>query len=49
MMIANKNTLHIVDFMFNDNVINKSKFTQDKTSTIKKWKNRYKSIKLIKN
>ena len=49
MMIANKNTLHILDFMFNDNVINKSKFTQDKTSTIKKWKNRYKSIKLIKN
>ena len=35
--------------MFNDNVINKSKFTQDKISTIKKWKNRYKSIKLIKN
>ena len=49
MMIANKNTLHILDFMFNDNVINKSKFTQDKIYTIKKWKNRYKSIKLIKN
>ena len=49
MMIANKNTLHILDFMFNEAVINKSKFTQDKISTVKKWKNRYKSIKLIKN
>ena len=48
MMIANKNTLHILDFMFNEDVINKSKFTQDKTSTIKKWTNRYKTIKIIK-
>lgn len=48
MMIANKNTLHILDFMFNDDVINKNKFAQDKTSTLKKWTNRYKAINLIK-
>ena len=49
MMIANKNTLHVLDFMFNEDVINKSKFTQDKIYNKKKWKNRYKSIKLIKD
>lgn len=48
MILANKNSLHILDFMFNEDVISKRKFTQDNISTTKKWKNRYKSINLIK-
>lgn len=48
MMLANKNTLHILDFIFNEDVINKSKLTQKSKSTIKKWNNRYKGIQLIR-
>lgn len=48
MLSVDKNTLHILDFMFNEDVLNKSKFTQDKKTTIKKWKTRYKVIKQAK-
>ncbi|WP_042276687.1 (Fe-S)-binding protein [[Clostridium] dakarense] len=48
MLSVEKQTLHILDFMFNEDVINKKKFTQDKKSTIKKWSTRYKGIKLAK-
>ncbi|RDY26346.1 (Fe-S)-binding protein [Romboutsia weinsteinii] len=49
MMLANKSTLHILDFIFNEEVINKNTFTQNNTSVIDKWKMRYKTIKLAKN
>ena len=44
MMSVGKNSLHILDFIFNEDVINKNKFTQNKTSLIHKWKMRYKTI-----
>lgn len=46
MLIANKKTLHVLDFIFNKEVINKRTFSQQKTSTIEKWSNRYKSKKI---
>ena len=46
MLSVNKQTLHILDFMFNEDVLKYKTFTQDKSSTIKKWKNRYTGIKL---
>lgn len=49
MLIANKKTLHVLDFMFNEDVINKNKFTQEPTSTLSKWSERYKGAKLNKN
>ncbi|MGL5314490.1 MAG: heterodisulfide reductase-related iron-sulfur binding cluster, partial [Peptostreptococcaceae bacterium] len=49
MLIANKKTLHILDFLFNEEVINKEKFTQNQTSTINKWSERYKGAKINKN
>lgn len=49
MMIAGKSTLHILDFIFNNKVINKEMFTQEKTSVLSKWSTRYKGIKLAKN
>lgn len=49
MIIANKPTLHILDLIFNDSVVNKEKFSQYKTTTINKWAMRYKGIKLAKS
>ena len=49
MLSVGKNSLHILDFIFNDDVINKNKFTQDKTSVIHKWKMRYKTAKQSKD
>lgn len=46
MLSVNKKTLHILDFMFNEDVLKYKTFTQEKSSTIKKWKNRYTGIKL---
>lgn len=46
MLSVNKQTLHILDFMFNEDVLKYKTFTQDRSSTIKKWKNRYTGIKL---
>lgn len=48
MLSVEKKTLHILDFMFNQDVLNKNKFTQDKKSTIEKWKTRYNGIKKFK-
>lgn len=45
MLSVDKKTLHILDFMFNKEVLHKTKFTQNKKSTIKKWKTRYIGIK----
>lgn len=44
MLSAGKDSLHILDFIFNEDVISKNKFTQDKTSVIHKWKMRYETI-----
>lgn len=49
MMFAGKNSLHILDLIFNDDVINKKNFTQTKTSVIHKWKMRYKTVQKGKN
>lgn len=49
MMSVGKNSLHILDFIFNEEVINKKYFTQNKTSVIHKWKMRYKTIQKCKN
>ncbi|MGL5347589.1 MAG: (Fe-S)-binding protein [Peptostreptococcaceae bacterium] len=49
MLIANKKSLHILDFLFNEEVINKKKFTQNKTSTLNKWSERYKGTKINKS
>lgn len=48
MLSVGKNSLHILDFIFNEDVINKNKFTQDKTSVIHKWKMRYKTVQQSK-
>lgn len=48
MLIANKKTLHVLDFIFNKDVINKNSFTQTSTSTLEKWNNRYKSKVMVK-
>lgn len=48
MMIGNKKTLHILDLMFNDDVINKKVISQKQTSTINKWSTRYVTKKLAK-
>ena len=45
MLSVGKKSLHILDFIFNEDVINKNKFTQDKTSVVHKWKMRYKTAK----
>lgn len=44
MLSVGKESLHILDFIFNEDVISKSKFTQDKTSVINKWKMRYETV-----
>ena len=48
MMLSGKSTLHVLDFMFNDDVKNKKKFNQEKSSTVGKWMTRRKGIKKIK-
>lgn len=48
MMIGNKKTLHLLDLIFNEDVINKNIISQKPTSTINKWSNRYISKKLVK-
>lgn len=45
---SNKNILHLLDLLFNQEVIDKKIFTQDKTNTINKWKMRYKTVKSVK-
>ena len=45
---SNKNVLHILDLLFNENVIDKNVFTQNKVSTINKWKMRYKTVGIVK-
>ncbi len=45
---SNKNILHLLDLLFNKDVIDKKIFTQDKTNTINKWKMRYKTVKSVK-
>lgn len=49
MMSVGKNSLHVLDFIFNEDVINKKSFAQNKTSVIHKWKMRYKTIQSGKN
>lgn len=49
MLIANKRSLHVLDFLFNEDVINKNRFTQNKTSTINKWKERYRGTIINKS
>ena len=49
MMSVGKNSIHILDFIFNEDVINKKKFAQDRTSVIHKWKMRYKTVQKGKN
>lgn len=48
MLIADKKTLHVLDFIFNKEVIEKNKFTQDTKSTLYKWKERYKGARFSK-
>ncbi|WP_373598097.1 (Fe-S)-binding protein [Paraclostridium bifermentans] len=45
---SDKNVLHLLDLVFNQDVIDKKLFTQDKTNTINKWKMRYKTVKSVK-
>ncbi|MEG2787522.1 MAG: (Fe-S)-binding protein [Romboutsia sp.] len=45
---CNKNILHILDLLFNEDVINHKKITQSKRGTMDKWKIRYKTNKLSK-
>lgn len=45
---SNKNILHILDLLFNDEFINKKIFTQSNKNTINKWVTRYKTNKLCK-
>ena len=45
---SNKNILHILDLLFNEEVINKNLFTQSKTKTLNKWITRYKTTTLCK-
>lgn len=45
---GNKNILHILDLLFNEDVINNKKITQSKKRTMDKWKTRYKMNKLAK-
>ena len=49
MMSVGKNSIHILDFIFNEDVINKKKFAQNRTSVIHKWKMRYKTVQIRKN
>ncbi|MEF9992645.1 MAG: (Fe-S)-binding protein [Romboutsia sp.] len=49
MMLAGKNILHVLDFLFNEDVIRRDILSQRKTSTLKKWSNRYNGIKLAKS
>lgn len=46
MLMANKKSLHVLDFIFNEDVIERNKFTQEKTSTLYKWSERYKGARL---
>ncbi|MEW8955729.1 (Fe-S)-binding protein [Clostridium sp.] len=41
MIRGGKNSLHILDFLFNPKVISGEKLTQDITGTLRKWTNRY--------
>lgn len=45
---SNKNIFHILDLIFNEEVINKNIVSQVKTKTINKWITRYKTTKLYK-
>lgn len=45
---SNKNILHILDLIFNEDVINHKVVTQVKANTINKWITRYKSTTLCK-
>ena len=45
---CDKNILHILDLLFNENFIDHKKLTQSKSSTVDKWKMRYKTVKLSK-
>lgn len=45
---SNKNVLHILDLIFNENIIQKKSFTQNKVGTINKWKMRYKCVGITK-
>lgn len=48
MISVGKPTIHILDLLFNNMVINKNKFYQEKTTVINKWKTRYKGVHLGK-
>lgn len=48
MILAGKSTLHILDFMFNKDVLNKRVFNQKNSSSVGKWMTRRKGIKKIK-
>lgn len=48
MLMADKKVLHVLDLIFDVDVINKNKLTQKKTSSIKKWSTRYKGIEVAK-
>ncbi|SHK13376.1 (Fe-S)-binding protein [Tepidibacter formicigenes] len=45
MIIGGKNSIHILDLMFNEEIY--LKFTQSKVNALKKWKNRYKCKNMI--
>jgi Fe-S oxidoreductase len=45
---CDKNILHILDLLFNEEVINQRKITQVKSKTIDKWKMRYKTVRITK-
>lgn len=49
MISVGKKSLHILDFIFNEEVISKKSFTQNKRSVVHKWKMRYKTIQKGKN
>lgn len=42
MLQGGKNSIHILDLLFNKDIIDNKKFTQHQISSIKSWKNRYK-------
>lgn len=46
---SGKNVLHILDLLFNEDIISNKKYTQSKIGTLDKWKIRYKSVGIIKN
>ena len=49
MKLAGRQTIHVLDLLFNKDIINNKNFNQEKSGTINKWLTRYKGIYMAKN